>query len=55
MPWQVFLAYAAALYPLWAMDRLSLASGIGLAFTPTDGNGPMVRAEALKEAYPVDG
>lgn len=52
VPWRFFLLYAAALYPLWAMERMTMASAIGLAFAPADESGRRTRREAAAEAYP---
>lgn len=55
VPWRQFLAYAEALFPLWALDRLTLSASIGLAFAPSDGEGPRLRRQAVEEAYPMEG
>jgi len=52
LPWRLFLLYAAALYPRWAMERLVTAQAIGLAFEPADYKGKEARAKASAEAYP---
>jgi hypothetical protein len=51
IPWRLFLRYAAALYPVWAMERLRLAASIGLAFA-SDPKGHQIRDQAVAEAYP---
>jgi hypothetical protein len=54
LPWRLFLLYAAALYPVWAMERLTMTSAIGLAFQAADAQGEAARTRAAAEAYPEE-
>lgn len=53
IPWQLFLGYAAALYPVWAIERMNTAEAIGLAFA-SEKDGPTLWRQVTRDAYPVE-
>lgn len=54
IPWQLFLGYAKALYPIWAMERIKLALSVGLSLAGKE-EGPRLWRQAKEEAYPLNG